>query len=103
MAVQVIIHNSEGKELVRFAGEESKTFYQMAKEAGIELPISCGVGVCGFCRSKIIAGKEYIDIGKKSMPMKELDEDELFICVGWIKSSALIDPEEQEIIIQVRL
>jgi ferredoxin len=48
----------------------------------LELPISCGVGVCGFCRSKIIAGKEYIDIGKKSMPFKDIAEDELFICVG---------------------
>lgn len=103
MSVQVIIHNNEGKELVRFAGEESKTFYQMAKEAWLELPISCGVGICGFCRSKIISGKAYIDIGKKSMPMKELDADELFICVGWIMSPALTDSEEHEIIIQVRL
>ena len=75
----------------------------MAKIAGIDLPISCGVGICGFCRSKIIAGKEYIDIGKKSMPMKDLEEDEVFICVGWILSSALTDEEEHEIILQVRL
>jgi len=33
MTVQVIIQNNEAKELIRFAGEENKTFYQMAKTA----------------------------------------------------------------------
>ena len=103
MSVQVIIHNNEGQEILRFAGEETKTFFQMAKAAGIDLPVSCRVWICGFCRSKIIAGKEYIDIGKKSMPMKELAEDEVFICVGGILSPALTDEEEHEIILQVRL
>ncbi len=103
MSVQIIIHNNEGQEILRFAGEETKTFFQMAKGAWVDLPVSCGVGICGFCRSKIIAGKEYIDIGKKSMPMKDLEEDEVFICVGWILSSALTDEEDHEIILQVRL
>jgi ferredoxin len=103
MSVHVIIHNNEGQEVTRFAGEETKTFFQMAKAAWIDLPISCGVWVCGFCRSKIIAGEEYIDIGKKSMPMKDLEKNELFICVGGILSSALTDDEEHEIILQVRL
>lgn len=103
MTVQVIIQNNIGQEVIRFAGEDSKTFYQMAKDAWLELPISCGVGVCGFCRSKIIAGKEYIDIGKKSMPLKDIAEDELFICVGWILTSALRDKEMYEIILQAKI
>jgi len=103
MSVNVIIHNNWWEEILRFVGEETKTFFQMAKAAGIDLPISCGVGVCGFCRSKIIAGKEYIDIGKKSMPMKDLEEDEVFVCVWGILSSALTDEEDHEIILQVRL
>ncbi len=103
MAVQVIIHNSKDEELVRFAGEDNKTFFQMAKAAWVDLPISCGVGICGFCLSKVITGKEYIDIGKKSMPLKELEEGEVFICVGGIFSSALTDDAQHEIIIKVRL
>lgn len=103
MSVNVIIHNNLWEEIVRFAGEETKTFFQMAKAAGVDLPVSCWVWVCGFCRSKIIAGKEYIDIGKKSMPLKDLEEDEVFTCVGGILSPALSDEEEHEIILQVRL
>lgn len=103
MTVQVIINNNEGVELIRFAGEDHKTFAQMTKDAGIDLPVSCGVGVCWFCRSKIIAGKEYIDLGKKSMPMKDLADDEVFTCVWWIFTSALTDQEQHEIILQVKL
>ena len=103
MTVQVIIHNNEGKEVLRFAGEDHKTFHDMVKAAWIELPISCGMWVCGFCRSKIIKGKEFIDIGKKSMPMIDLAEEDVLTCVGWILSSALDDPEDHEIIIQTRL
>lgn len=103
MSVQVIMHNNEGKEVLRFAGEDHKTFYQMAKSAWLELPVSCGVWICWFCRSKIIAGKEYIDIGKKSMPKKELAEDEIFICVWGILSPALTDKEAHEIILQIKI
>jgi hypothetical protein len=33
MTVQVIIHNNEGKEVLRFAGEDHKTFHDMVKAA----------------------------------------------------------------------
>ncbi len=103
MTVQVIIQNNEGKEVLRFAGEDHRTFHDMVKAAGVELPISCGMWVCSFCRSKIISGKEFIDIGKKSMPMINLAEEDVLTCVGWILSSALDDPEDHEIIIQTRI
>ena len=43
MTVQVIIQNNEGKEILRFAGEDHRTFHDMVKAAGVELPISCGM------------------------------------------------------------
>lgn len=103
MTVHVIVQNNEGKEVLRFAGEEHKTFHEMAKSAWVELPISCGMWVCGFCRSKIVSGKEYIDIGKKSMPMIDLAEEDILTCVGGVLSSALTDEEDHEIILQARI
>ena len=102
MTVQVIIQNNEGKEMLRFVWEDHRSFHEMAKSAWLELPMSCGMWVCSFCRSKIISGKEFIDIGKKSMPMIDLADEDVLTCVGWILSSALSDPEDHEIIIQTK-
>ncbi len=103
MSVLISLRNAAWQEIITFPWEEIKTIFQQAKEHGVDLPISCGVGVCWFCRTKILQGKEYIDIGKKSMPLKELAEDEVFICVGGILSSALSDREQHIVILQTKL
>jgi hypothetical protein len=37
------------------------------------------------------------------MPFKDIAEDELFICVGWILTSALMDKEIYDIILQAKI
>jgi len=87
MTVTIILQQPDGTLIASFPAEDKIGIAQMAKNNGIAFPVSCGAGVCGVCKCKILAGKEYIQIDKISMPMRQLErhEDgsfkEVFACV----------------------
>lgn len=106
MTVTIKLQKPDGTLITSFSGEDSISIAQMAKNNGVEFPTSCGIGVCGICKCKIIAGNEHIQIDKISTPMRELarnEEDifeEVFACVGGIKKDSLQDTETHEIILE---
>jgi len=81
----------------------------MAKNAHIAFPTSCGIGICGVCKCKIISGHEHIQIDKIALPKKELARDEhgnfqeVFACVGGIKTDSLRDTKEHIIVLEKHL
>lgn len=78
----------------------------MAKNNGVEIPISCGIGICGVCICKILSWNPYVQIDKISMPMRPLGRNddgsfqEVFACVGGISSEAIKDTESHEVILE---
>ncbi len=109
MTVKVRLQQPDGSVITEFIGEDKISLAQMVKNQGIEFPTSCGIGLCGVCKCKIVAGNEHIQIDKIAVPKKELarSEDgsfqEVFACVGGIKTDALRNTEDHIIVLEKHL
>ncbi len=106
MSVTITLQKTDGTVISSFLAEDHQSIAQMTKKQGINFPISCGVGLCGICKCKILAGHEYIQIDKISLPIKPLERDEnwnfteVFACVWGVSSEAIKDTEHHEIILE---
>ncbi|MFA7298370.1 MAG: 2Fe-2S iron-sulfur cluster binding domain-containing protein [Candidatus Absconditabacterales bacterium] len=106
MTVTIKLQRPDGSLISSFAGEDNLSIAQIAKQNGIDFPISCSIGTCGICKCKIISGNQYVQIDKITLPMKSLErhEDgsfqEVFACVGGILSDAIKDKKHHEIILE---
>jgi len=109
MTVKVRLQQPDGSVINEFVGEDKISLAQMAKNQGIEFPTSCGIGLCGVCKCKIVAGNEHVQIDKIAVPKKELarNEDgsfqEVFACVGGIKTNTLRNTEDHIIVLEKHL
>ncbi len=106
MTVTIKLQNSDGNLIATFPWEDKQSISQIAENNGIDIPVSCGIGVCGVCKCKIVSWNQYTQIDKISMPMRPLERDndgnfqEVFACVGWISSEAIKDIDNHEIILE---
>jgi len=68
---------------------ENKTLLESMVEGGIQVPIHCTVGVCGFCRSKLLEGKVQTD----KSGLREADDHANFIhpCVTYPLSDIILE------------
>lgn len=106
MTVTITLQKPDGNIIAKFPAEDRQSISQIAKNNGIEIPVSCGIGVCGVCKCKIISWNQYVQIDKISMPMRPLERNEdgsfqeVFACVGWISSEAIKDTANHEVILE---
>lgn len=101
--VDVFIENTDGVLVHQFQGKEHKSFVQMAEDVGIELPVSCCSGACFVCACRIKDGIDNVDIAKLSVPLVDIDEDQVLSCIGGIKSSCFRDGKYHKIVLQKML
>lgn len=101
--VDIFVENSDGVLVHQFPGKEYKSFAQMAEDVGIELPVSCCSGACFVCACKIKDGMDDVDIAKLSVPLVDIDEDQVLACIGGIKSSCFRDGKYHKIVLQKML
>ena len=86
--------------------EDRQSIAQLTKNNGVDFPVSCGIWSCGICKCRIIAWNQYVQIDKISMPMRPLERSEdgtfqeVFACIGGIRSEAINDTEQHEIILE---
>jgi len=106
MTVKVTIQDNEWNDLGNFVAEDNKSFSRMAKENGIEIMTSCGIGSCGICKCKIIDGYNFVQKDKISKPLWELRKDQygmvttIFTCIAGVKGEYLNDSEHHEIVLR---
>jgi len=106
MTVHIRLQRPDGTILGDFPWEDRQSIAQIAKNNGIDFPVSCGIGSCGICKCKIIAWNQYIQIDKISPPIRPLERSEdgtfqeVFACIGGISSEAINDTEEYEVILE---
>ena len=106
MTVTIKLQRPDGSLIANFPAEDKQSIAQLAKNNNIDFPISCNIGSCGVCTCKIISWNEFIQIDKISMPMRPLERGddgsfkEFFACVGGIKSQAIKDIEDHEVILE---
>jgi len=98
--VDVIVEDLDGKEFCRFAGKSHKSFVEMAEDIGVELPCSCCSGACFVCACQIVSGIDDVDIATLSVPLVDVDKDQVLACVGGIKSSCFSDGKYHKIVLK---
>ena len=73
---------------------------------GIDIPLSCGGGVCGVCLCQVTAGGEAIQPDKITSPLIPLPADaaghpaEILACVAGIKAESFTDGQPHTVVIQ---
>lgn len=106
MTITLKINDANGNLIWEFNWEDNISLAKMAEKNNIDIPVSCGMWACFACACKIISGGEFIDIGKKSVPLVELPIDEkwqynqVLTCVWWLKSEFLKDIWVHEVVLQ---
>ena len=106
MTVTIKLQRPDGSIIANFPAEDRQSIAQIAKNNGIEFPISCGIGSCGVCKCRIVSWHEYIQIDKISPPMRPLERSEdwrfqeVFACIGGIASEAIKDTEDHEVVFE---
>lgn len=98
--VTVKIIDSTWKEIIQFPASKIWSISEDAEKAGYEIPTSCRAGACFVCAGRIKKWWDCIDIGKISVPLIDIDEDQILTCVGGIKDECFIDGEDHEVVIE---
>ena len=66
-----------------------------AREAGIDLPISCEAGVCTSCAGKLLEGEVEQSDGMGLSPELQ-GEGYAFLCVSYPRSNLVVETEKEE-------
>ena len=98
--VTVKIIDSTGTEVMKFPASKIWSFSEDAEKAWFEIPTSCRAGACFVCAGRIKWWESCIDIGKLSVPLIDIDEDQVLMCIGWVKDEYFVDWEDHEIVIE---
>ncbi len=106
MTVTLQLQRPDGTLIAQFPAQDKQSIAQIAKDNGIEFPISCWIGSCWVCKCRILSWHQYVQIDKISMPLRSLERDdewrftEVFACIGWISSEAIRSPESYVVILE---
>jgi vanillate O-demethylase ferredoxin subunit len=69
--------------------EPGQTILQALQEAGLEVPFSCGEGICGTCMTKVKEGvPEHWDM--YLTPEEQEKNDCIMICISRSKTQTLV-------------
>lgn len=98
--VTVKVIDSTGAEVITFPWTKIGSFSEDAEKVWFEIPTSCRAGACFVCAWRIKSWAENIDIGKVSVPLIDIDEDQVLMCVGGVKEECFVDWEDHEIVIE---
>lgn len=107
MAVKVIVKDKEEKEIWSFIADNQHHLQEMAALQGVEIPLSCGCGVCWICLCDVESGGEYLQddaYGNALMPLPHDEESwspkQILACVSGIKSEYFSDEEEHIVVLK---
>ncbi|MEM8806438.1 MAG: 2Fe-2S iron-sulfur cluster-binding protein [Cyanobacteria bacterium P01_G01_bin.38] len=81
--------------------EENQTVLAAAQEAGLDLPTSCGAGVCTTCAALVTQGSVSQDDGMGVS--KELQEQGFaLLCVAYPRSDLKIETEKEDTVYELQ-
>ena len=95
---KIIVKNSAGDDLGSFTADATQSLTTFGAEAGILIPVACGVGACGICVADIVSGEEFLDgsaFGAEGFPIME---GQALTCISAVKTDA---PKDAEIILSL--
>lgn len=98
--VTIKITDEAGNITMSFPASKERSISEDAEKAGFEIPTSCRAGACFVCAGRVKSGLECVDIGKISVPLIDIDDDQVLTCVGGIYDRCFDDGGCHEVVIQ---
>jgi len=98
--IEVLIQHSDGSDYCSFDGEEWKSFVQMAEQSDKEIPCSCRSWACFVCACEIVSWIEHVDIAKLSVPLVDVEDNQVLSCIWWIKKECFSDGKFHKIVLR---
>ena len=98
--VMMKLLDEQGDLISYFPLDEKRSMVDNAEDVGLEIPSSCRAGACFVCAGRVVEGMENIDIGKLSVPLVDIDEDQILMCIAGAKEECFHDGEQHEIVVQ---
>ena len=104
--ITVIIKDPQWNEIWQFAAENGKNIAELAAMHGIDIPVSCGAGVCGVCLCKVEDGKDAVKWDAFNSPLMPLKSDEkwnpeeVLACIAGFNSEKFDDWEDHTVVLQ---
>jgi len=106
MVINVIIKDPKWTEVWQFIAENGKNIAELAAMHGIDIPVSCGAGVCGVCLCKVEEWKDVVKwdaFNSPLMPLKN-DEDwnpeEVLTCIAGFNPEKFDDWQDYTVVLQ---
>lgn len=99
-AVIVDILDANGEIEASFTPKMWQSFVEAADDIGITMPTSCCAGACFTCACRIVEWQEDVDIGLLSVPLVDIDDDQVLSCIGGLKDEVFTDGKFHRIVLQ---
>ena len=106
MAINVVIKDSKWNEIWQFTAEDWKNIAELAAMHGIDIPVSCGAGVCGVCLCSVETGNDIVKwdaFNSPIMPLKSNEDwnpEEILTCIAGFNPEKFNDWEDHTVILQ---
>lgn len=91
--VKITIKDNSGTKIAGFSANGDDPISTQGQENGADVPVACGVGVCGTCKCKVNKGAEFIDSEMFGDAQVPLEEGEALTCLTGVKEDAPADAE----------
>lgn len=98
--IEVELLDSSGNTEGTFSPQQGQSFAEAAEENGLSLPVSCCSWACFVCACRVVSGQEDVDIGLLSVPLVDIDKDQVLTCVGGLKDHLFWDGKYHKIVLQ---
>ena len=98
--IEVELLNTHGDSEGTFSPRIWQSFAEAADDAGLSLPRSCCAGACFTCCCRVTEWLENVDIGLLSVPLVDIDEDQILTCIWWLRDSIFSDGKFHKIVLQ---
>ena len=106
MAINVIIKDPQWNEVWQFTAEDAKNIAELAAMHGIDIPVSCGAGVCGVCLCKVQQWNDAVKWDAFNSPLIPLKNDEnwnpaeVLACIAGFNPEKFDDWEDHTVVLQ---
>ena len=98
--ISVDLLNSHGELEWSFCPKQWQSFFEAASDAGLSLTTACCSWACFVCACQIKEWWEYVDIGLLSVPLVDIEDDQVLTCVGGVKDSLFLGDSYHKIVLQ---
>ena len=106
MAINVIIKDPKWDEIWQFIAEDGKNIAELAAMHGIDIPVSCGAGVCWVCMCKVEDWKDTVKWDAFNSPLVPLKNDEnwnpeeVLTCIAGFNPKKFDDGQDHTVVLQ---